>query len=682
MARTKPDSTAWFARLEEAKSLQSVQHPQWRESLALYMGDWFKMQGASDPDATAVNYSTSYIKTLVDSTYARNPYIFVKPRHSRYVNFAYSLARMVNYYWRELNIKRQMKRAVFHTSLYGLSWLETGYTTQIGQFDLSLSAEGQQEELLFNKLLGDNKQAQQQGVLNEYIKAISPYAIARSPYRVLMAPGYQYATDMPYLFIAEDISPEDISNHPTYSKAIDTERVKPTRIINTYASLISGPVNPRRYSGSKDADIVMYRLWHVWDRRNMEHRVLVEDSDITIGPYPWSYSHEGFPLVPLMWNEPPESDKQAQPYPQGDLVPMLPLLRELNQLRTAMVRHRKRSGTVIIVPDTMSEEEIKALKTGDDVAIVKVSGAFIEQIKPFSPPQLAPDVYRINERILADLDIVGGFSQTILGGQAAKDTLATEINTQNQSSAIRTSSKIDEVEAVSVDIARRLAANIWEFMPREKVRQLLGETELTDSMWPQLPDDPDERREFIQSEILVEMEAGATQPVKDRTIERKQWLDTINVLMAIAPNRIKESELIKRTLEKFDEPNIDSILISDDEIHMPSIQAENQLLAQGIPQVVTPDEPHELHLAEHGKLAQQGMANPALDDHIAQHAAFYRQKGPQTGRGPQQGDSAPQGGAVAPDAKRAGVPGEQDLTGPVGRVLTEAGMEKGGIRNV
>ena len=63
----------WQARLYEAQALQATKHREWKESFSLFDGSWFKQfQWSIDPDATAVNYATAYVKTMVDTIYARN----------------------------------------------------------------------------------------------------------------------------------------------------------------------------------------------------------------------------------------------------------------------------------------------------------------------------------------------------------------------------------------------------------------------------------------------------------------------------------------------------------------------------------------------------------------------------------------------------------------------------------
>ena len=670
------DRDHWMQRLSHAQDLQSRQHKNWKENHALIEGTWFeKQQFLPDPDATAVNYATAYHKTMVSSIYSRNPYIFVNARHSRFTDFAYSARIVVNHLWKELNIKRQMKRAVADTNTCSLGWIETGYHATFGQMNLDEDKDGLTDSMLDR--LVNPKSAEQLGVLNEYVKEQSAYCMRLDPWKVLLAPGYQEISSMPYLFVGEDIAPEDVENHPLYSKHLDG--VRPAIPIKQSGQAIKPVMGMFRKGGS--SDLMLHRLWHVWDRRNLQRFILVENSDVVIGPFSWPSLLEGFIQTPILFNEIPEIDGQTHPYGQSDFEPMKPLIKELNQLRTAMVRHRKRSGSLILVGNSASEEDIEALRTGDDVAIVRVSEAILDMVKLHSPPQLAPDVYKVNDRILADLDLVSGFSQVMLGGQAGKDTLATELNLQSAGASTRTSEKVDVIEDVSRQVARRLLAVAWQHYPREVIRQILGETILTEAMWPSLPDDPIERREIIQNELLLEIEPGSSTPPKDRVLERKQKLDTVNVLMAVMPDRVKQGTMAKWLLKSFDDQEVQDMFITDDEQEVAHAAAENELLLQDMPQVVGPNELHQVHVQEHQKAIQAaGTTTKAMDEHILQHAQMMQMKAP--GASPQAGDTRSPSGAAAPEQLRAGVPKAEDIQGPQTRALTESGTDKGGIRNV
>ena len=676
---TADQTTLWLGRIQHAWRIQQRHHPRWREAAEMVDGTWLARRYGLDDNATAVNIAWAYVRGVTAAIYARNPYTFVEAEHAQFVPFAHSMERVLNYLKRELNLKRQIKQATIDAQITGIGWVETGFTATFGTLDPSRG-----EEAALRRLMEEGKRPERQGMLNEYVKEISAYAIRRSSYNVLLAPGYPDVSSMPYLIVGEDFAPEDFAAHPLFKRL----SIRPTRTMRQDAGIISTPQQPTAIipmstgpsNGFGRGDQVDFiRTWNVWNRRGQERGVFFEGSQASMGPFKWRYCLEGFPLVPLIFNWLPETERITNAYPIGDITPMIPQLRELSLLRTAMTKHRKRSGTLIMVPETLATAEtLQALKTGDDVSIVVLKDT--TGVVNHSPPALPPDLYRIDPIIKADLDIVGGFSQIMLASPPAKgDRTATEVRAEGQVTGFRTSEKIDLIEEFSVEIDRRLAAVAWEFYPRERIREILGEPILTESLWPSLPEDPQERCEIIERELRFRIRAGSTQPIKDRTLRNEQRLRFANVVAGIAPELIKRSELIRQLAEDLEFSDAQSFLITEDQQELKTIQEENRLLLQGIPQIVGPNEPHTLHISGHEQGIQQGQSTPAMDQHILMHGQHLRAKNPHATT--QQGDAGgTRGVASSPEAMRQGSPDQEDLEGALGRILREPGTQHGGVR--
>ncbi len=678
-----PDQTAtWLGRIQHAWRIQQRHHPRWREAAEMVDGTWLARRYGLDENATAVNIAWAYVRGVTAAIYARNPYTFVEAEHASFVPFAKSMERVLNYLKRELNLKRQIKQATIDAQITGIGWVETGFTATFGTLDPSRA-----EEAALRRLMEADKPPAQQGVLSEYVKSISAYAVRRSPYNVLLAPGYPDVASMPYLIVGEDFAPEDFRAHPLF-KRLGREAIRPTRTMPQDAGIVSTPQHPTAiipmstgptngFGRSDQVDFI--RAWNVWNRRGNERGVFLEGSQASVGPFAWRYCLEGFPLTPLIFNWLPESERITNAYPIGDITPMIPQLRELSLLRTAMVKHRKRSGTLILVPETLATSEtLQALKTGDDVSIVVMKDT--TGVVNHSPPALPPDLYRIDPIIKSDLDVVGGFAQIVLASPPKGERTATEVRSEAQATGFRTTEKVDIIEEFSVEIDRRLAAIAWEFYPRERIRQILGEPVLTEALWPSLPDDPAERCEIIERELAFRIRAGSTQPIKDRTLRNEQRLRFANIVAGIAPELLKRSELIKQLAEDLEFSDVSSFLITEDAQEQQAIQDENQMLLQpgAQKQVVGPNEPHTLHISGHEQAIQQagGQSTPAMDQHLMAHGQQLRAKNPNAPA--QSGDAGgTRGVASSPEALRQGSPDQEDLEGALARILREPGTEQG-----
>ena len=92
--------------------------------------------------------------------------------------------------------------------------------------------------------------------------------------------------------------------------------------------------------------------------------------------------------------------------------------------------------------------------------------------------------------------------------------------------------------------------------------------------------------------------------------------------------------------------------------------AENQLMAQGNPQTVSPNEPHDVHIPIH----QQMAGNQIIDAHIVEHGKYMglfanmKQRAQQNGS-PQQGDTSFPTQSVTPELTRESIPNEGQIQG-------------------
>ena len=675
------DLSLWRPRLEQAVALQTAQHRRWHESQRILMGDWAGQYAAlTDPDYIPVNYAKAYVSAVVASIYARNPEFFCTSRHPRHQHFARSMQIVLNYYKQELNLKAQMKRAITDALITGIAWVEVGYTATFGQLQL----QPQDDIGLFQKLLGQTKRPGTQGVLNEYVKEVAPYATRLSPWNVYLAPGYHSVQEMPFLAVSEDLAPEDLAAHPLYGPRFASANIYPSRKIETIASAVSSPGMARQFGwgGASNGKLThMHRLWHIWDKRADQRFIWLDGSQETAGPFPWNLAIEGFPQTPLIFNDLPETNKSAQSYPIGDLSFLMPQLKEINRIRTQMSKHRKRSGGAILAQETaMTDEQALKLQQADDLTLVRIKGNPTTDIANFVPGALSPDVYRIGDRVLADLDLIGQLAFLLPTISPGKERTATEANYRAQGAGTTRSEKVDVVEETMQQVAKRLAAVLWEYAPRSLIQEILGEEQLPDDMWPTLPEDRVARREMIERELEFSIEAGSTQPLKDKTMKNEQKIRFLNIIGGIAPERIKiTSEGLGELADDLEMPELRQWMVLDDAEEQQAAEQENQLLMKGMEQVVSPNENHQLHEQVHAKAMQQG-STPAMDQHLLQHRNYRMKKQP--GKPAQAGDGGTRSPAAKPEAQRQGVTGAEDLLGALGRSQSERGEERGGLPNV
>lgn len=623
------DIKVWKGRIQRAQGIQQKAHSLWNNSLDLYNCSYFdKIYGGTDPDRVDVHFANWYIDNLVPLVYFRDPYIFVKPKHNKYSAFADTLEKVINIYWGKLKMKEQFKRVIKSSFLMPPGWIKTGYTAKIGQ-DIAKLEEEKTKTLMQeikDAITGTFKQKEEktleeQGVLNEYIEEESIFGTWISSWNMLIPEGYHLVKDMPYLIEKEKIARVDFLANPLYKNKTNIQ-------YNTLAknSYQGKTLHKPGYDG-EDNETDVISLYHIEDRRNRKNITLSMESDEAHLVSDWYPAKDGFSYTPLIFDETLPSEDDSNPYPPNILLPILPQIIEQSQSRTQMAKWRKRAATYILAQRGLaSEEDMDKLSETEAVQLLMVSN--INAYQMASTPNPPSSIFTVDDIIKQDLQSATSMGQMMFQAQAGQRT-ATQAQIGQSGLQLKVSSRVDAVEDYTVVVAKKLMYMLWNFYGKDKIAELIGEP-VTDEMWPPLPENPKERMRMIHSEIQTWIDAGAAAPPKDETVDRKQLLDMVSVIASIAPERLRKDEVIKALNKRFKfMKDGDKLVFTNDEQEMESAQRENELLAKNIPQVVSPNENHMLHI----QVNNQAPPTEAKDMHLIEHGGFLGGPEGDTGEG-------------------------------------------------
>lgn len=650
----------WKDRIDRAQAIQNQQHKEWKDALDIYNCDYFNRTNSQDPDRVDVNFGNWYVNNLIPLVYFRDPYIFSKSRNSQWSGFAQTMEDLLNLKWGKLRLKQQFKRVIHSGFLLPPGWIKLGYTAKIHQDVAKIDEEKEKGFVkglkdLITGIVSDEKERlpEEMGVLDQYIKEESCFVTWVPSHRMLMPEGYQLVTDMPYLIEIEDVHLMDFLNNSFYKKE---RSIRGTREVSQDADG-GATIRKPRYTdiGSTDKnDSEIIRLYHVWDRRSQMRCTVSMESETPHFEGDWPYDMEGFPYEPLIFEENLPSVDKSNPYPTNVLKPIMSQLTEKSSSRTQMAKYRKRASAIIMADATASEEDMRQVEETEAVQIIKVR--MKEAFQMTATPNLPPTVFEVDKLIDQDLQQATNMGQMMFMPQSGQRT-ATQAQLAQTGLQLKAQARVDVVEDFTVQVARKLAQCLWQFYDREKVAEELG-VPVSVEMWPDLPKDKNERRRIIQSEIQFRIDAGSTAPPKDETVDRKQLLDLASIVSTIAPELIKKGPFIKKLVESFPYlKDADQFVITDDGMEQQVAMQENQLMMQGAPQAVGPNENHEVHIQIHSQVPP----HPLVDQHIQSHAQFL---GVQTGAkpgGPQQGDIRPPMKSSNPEINRQGATNQGDI---------------------
>ena len=680
------DSTTikkWFGRIQRCEDLQNTRANERKQILKLYIGEFFGSPIRSDTELSEVNFVYEFMQILVSAIYSRNPHIFCRTKNKRLGQFAETMETVVNHYWYEKQAKAKIKKAIIDAILQTPGFIEIGYFIFTEKNRAIKEIEREFPEL--KDLEKKEKTEEEQGITDETIKEDDVFLNHLSSWDVLFPDGYHDIRECPYLIKRQVTTLEKVLANPAYGDAklklrnrrTLKDHISPVTAYNMKALPLS---NNSTYTGFDD-ELVPVTIYHTFSRMDRKMFTLVQGlNDDTLYEGEWNYLIDGFPIYPLIFNEIPKTKEESNAFGLSDIVPMIPQLKELSLISSAMLRHRKRAGTLLLgKKGPITDTDASKIQNSSDVDLILLNDISEATVRGFTPPALPQDFYALRGLILEDLMRISGYNQLL--GVARGVQTATESENIRAGAVLRQSEKVDIIEDFTVQVAKGLAGLIWQFKQNKKeIEEIIGE-EVTEEMWPALPQDEGEARRIIQRELLFRIEAGSTQPAKDEAIERKQWLDLVGIIKANFPNRLNDAIILPQFLKKFDFKDIDRAVIGYDEQEIAAAQEENKLLLQGIPCIPGPNENSLLHLQVHSQAYQTPglQITPQMDEHITKTKEYYDMKNPQVI--PQKGDSkiAPQ--TTSPTQRRGGVTGFADIIGGI-RSSPGVGGERGGRGSV
>lgn len=666
----------WKGKVKECEGVQSEMHKEWNTAIDLYNCN-FKEQGSVyDPERVEVNFVNWYVTNLEALSYFRDPYIFFKPKTDSYERFCETLEKVVNAEWKRLNLKEEFKYVISSGLLTSPGWLRVGYTAKIGQDEAKHEENKEKEEsksLISNikdVLLGtqskEKKQElpEQKGVLNSNIKEESIFVTHVSSFNILVPPGYSRFKDIPYVVQMEKITMQDFIENPDYKNKDDIRMTYESQQQSDGTRLQKVPYDTSVTPVNNKSELSTITLYHIWDRRSQRRMTISMQGDDWHRSGDWPYDFDGFPYEDCMFERNIAGKEKANFYPPNCVRPILPQVIEQSNIRTQMSRWRKRSSAIILAQrDMLTEQDMNQLENSDALQIAYVSD--IKAVQMTQTPPLPNQIFEVGSEIQQDLQSATNMGQLMFAPQPGQRT-ASQAKIGQQGLQLKISAKQDVIEDLSVRVARKMAQMSWQFYDRDKVEEIIGEP-VSEEMWPDLPEDREERRKILRN-MKIFIDAGSAAPPKDETTDRKQLLDAISVMQSIAPERLKKDEVLKAMIKKWKfEKDVDKLVLTNDDDEKKCADEETKFLEANHPCIVSPNNNHQIHLEIHAK----GNKTPALAQHILDHAKFAgllpgaQGEGSEAGKGakPQQGDKRPPMQSSNPEIVRQKTPSQGQIMG-------------------
>lgn len=533
----KKEFDKWKKRISYMESYfkDAETRHKWKQYAQFLWGDVASAMSLNFP-IVVVNEIFAYLKTAIAGLYAKNPFIAINPTKQSEIVGAIIKEQMINYRWRELNLKKEVKRCIAEAKLIGHVWIKVGYTAETEKDFTSPSADE----------------------LNEYIVGEKIWAV-RVPYNeIYFDPD---AKDVPYdcrWIIHHYLKPIDVLEA---KYGLPAGSIKPT---GKYTREFKDATGNRSIAmPESDNKTMVYEIYDKdsgykfvmcdgWEPQEQDGDGFLEAvapaSEGCIG----SYEMEGLPFIFLKFNDFPSPDGRDN-FPMSDVAAWVDQFLEKVKFRSHMVNHVKRWVRQLLAKTgVLSNTEKEKFTQAQDGAIIEMNGNPTADVAavPYAP--IPNDVYAIEAKLDIDRDRVSGQAQFEQGGPAnSKTRTLGEIEQIQAGTGARRLEQVDIIQDFCAEVARKLIQLEKQFSDVEKIVRVTSEIPV--EYLKQLHDEGkfDGRsihytKEDIQGDEDIDIEAGSTLPLnKENRINTCIQVGRFGPAFGLTPNSLASMALGK-----------------------------------------------------------------------------------------------------------------------------------------
>jgi len=431
----------------------------------------------------------AYKDATLANLYYKDPYIAVNAKKDATIMSAYILEAGVNHLWKELKLKSDIELQITDALFVGHAWNKVGSNTKTsGSGDLLQIVED------------------------------SVYANRVSWRDMYMNIGCKNPPK-DNIWIAQRIF------RPTDDVKKDYPKV---------AKLIQGSSYP-----SADPSLmkrVLYKedfnytgIYEVWDAHERMIYTLADEVNTKFleDPRPWPEWLDEYPFQMLSFHNIPD-----EPYPQSDVAPWEPQVREKIKLFTMMLNFAKRwNRQMLMKKGTMGVQELDKFEKGIEGAILQAStsGDLQTAIKMLDWGSMPPDFFLLVDRLDALIDRIRGQSAFMQGGTTKTSTRTEgELQLIKGGADARTDRKQDRIEAHCAAIASHLVMQMKNNFDVPYIAKITGKEppEIIQAFQDQGIYDPQSKtirfdKSMISGDYDVAIAAGSTLPLDRQTRDAK-----------------------------------------------------------------------------------------------------------------------------------------------------------------
>lgn len=452
-----------------------------------------------------INEMFAYKDSSLANLYYKDPFIAVNAKKDATILAAYILEAGVNHLWRELKLKADIELQITDGLFVGHAWNKVGNNTKTsGSGDLL-------------KIIED-----------------SIYANRVSWRDIYMNVGCKNPPK-DNIWLAQQIY------RPTEDVKKDYPKLAKRLTGSSYPSIDIKYMKNILYK----EDFNYTRIYEVWDAHDRKIYTLADEvnNQYLEDPKEWPSWLDEFPFQFLSFHNIPD-----EPYPQSDVGPWEPLVKEKIKLFTMCLNFAKRwNRQMLMKKGTMGLQEIDKFEKGIEGSLLFASttGDIQTAVKMLDWGSMPPDFFILLDRLDAIIDRIRGQAAFDQGGVTKTSTrTSSELELIKGGTSARADRKQDRIENHCGNIARHLIMQMKNNFDVPFIARITGKEppEIIKAFQDQgMYDAASQTIKFdksaIQGDFDVSVKAGSTLPLDKQT--RDKILNSVyqmSIPLASAPS--------------------------------------------------------------------------------------------------------------------------------------------------
>jgi hypothetical protein len=424
----------WLDRLKWAEKVRTRADERfgWSRCLKQYSGDFIStmptfMSGIS---IVPINEIHGYVKAFMPSVYSRDPHVSFNPIGAQSIGSCKLLELGVNAYWRELRLKRQVRRAIFD-AIFAEGFIKSGYSADLGW-----------------------EEGEQPLEVNEFIRNEEIYC-TRVPWKMMVRDPDAVDGLHDARFVAQKIIKpiEAVRDNARFT----AKDLRPTHSFDPTTEL-----GKRQQEGGMQEEYLEY--WEVHDADTNKIMVVSEGcDDFMCDPEDMPYRFDGYCFDLLRFNQ-----LEDECYGPNLIEPWIPQLWEKIKIRSMELDHLKRFNRQMSAKaGTLKPDQLQKFTLGQTGAVIEFEGDIPPQPIPY--PQIQTDIYAVESRIDTDKDNISGQPNAVRSApQRTQSRTLGEVDRLISAFQGRQMDPQSEVEDFCGDVATKLAALMQDYLPADK----------------------------------------------------------------------------------------------------------------------------------------------------------------------------------------------------------------------